>query len=241
MRTVQYMVGFLYGADYRLAPEPEKKPAQGEKREEGEIVSDDDELFKALPPASRKIAAQTVYQIVSHLRVNAIADYYGIQKLAKLSTSKIELILKKEIDFHIIPQVIAEMSTANRDLEIRSVIATATARYIAELASTQALRTIDLEHQLTIEILESCGQRIQKFMEHFNTVQNQHEEVVRKLNGDRDVTATKVRAIMQQLKNTPKCRNCKKDFMCFIDEPANVLAETSRYVLRCRSCQYRHP
>ncbi|KLP04774.1 uncharacterized protein Y057_6527 [Fusarium fujikuroi] len=244
VRTVQYMVAFLYGADYRLAPEPERKPAQhdqGEKREEGEIVSGDDELSKALPPASQKIATQTVYQIVSHLRVNAVADYYGIAKLAKLSTSKIENILKKEMDFHIIPQVIAEMSTANRDFEIRSVIATATARYIAELASTQALRTIDLEHQLTIEILEACGQRIQKPMEHFSTVQNQHEKVVRKLNGDRDVTAAKVRAIMQQLKNTPKCRNCKKDFMCFIDEPANVLAETSRYILRCRACQYRHP
>ncbi|KAF4438047.1 Speckle-type POZ [Fusarium acutatum] len=189
----------------------------------------------------QKIADQTVYQIVPHLRVNAIADYYGIDKLVKLSTSKIELILKKEIDFHVIPQVIAEMSTANRDSEIRSVIASATARYIAELASTQALRTIDLEDQLTIEILEACGKRVQKLMEHFSAVQNQHKEVMRKLEGDRDVTATKVRAIMQQLKNTPKCRNCKKDFLCYIDEPANVLVETSRYVLRCRGCQYRHP
>ncbi|KAF5566748.1 aminopeptidase 2 [Fusarium phyllophilum] len=238
VRTVQYMVGFLYSADYRLAPEPEKKPAQGEKREEGEIVSDDDKMSK---DPSRKIADQTVYQIVSHLRVNAIADYYGIEKLAKLSTSKIEIILKKEVDFHIIPQVIAEMSAANRHLEIRSVIATATARYIAELASTQALRTIDLEHQLTIEILEACGKRVQKLLEHFSAVHNQHEQIIHKLEGDRDVTATKVRAIIQQLKNTPKCRNCKKDFWCWIEEPTNVLVESSRYALRCRGCQYRHP
>ncbi|KAF5656520.1 speckle-type POZ, partial [Fusarium circinatum] len=43
VRTVQYMVGFLYSADYRLAPEPARNPAQqdqGEKEEEGEIVSD---------------------------------------------------------------------------------------------------------------------------------------------------------------------------------------------------------
>ncbi|SCN96766.1 uncharacterized protein FFE2_08592 [Fusarium fujikuroi] len=48
------------------------------------------------------IADQTVYQIVSHLYINAIADYYGIENLAKLSTRKIEHILKKELDFHII-------------------------------------------------------------------------------------------------------------------------------------------
>ncbi|SCN81306.1 uncharacterized protein FFM5_02758 [Fusarium fujikuroi] len=247
VRTVQYMVAFLYGADYRLAPEPERKPAQhgqGEKREEGEIVSGDEELSKVLPPASQKIAAQTVYQIVSHLRVNAIADYYGIAKLAKLSTSKIENILKKEMDFHIIPQIIAEMSTANRDSEIRSVIASATARYIEELASSQVLRTIDLEHHLTIEILEACGKRIQKLVEDLsaaNEASNKYQEVIRKLEGDRDLTATKVRAIMQQLNTTPKCRNCKKDFLSFIAEPANVLAETSRYVLRCRGCGCRHP
>ncbi|KLO89442.1 uncharacterized protein LW93_1501 [Fusarium fujikuroi] len=234
VRTVQYMVAFLYGSDYRLAPEPERKPAQhgqGEKREEGEIVSGDEELSKVLPPPSQKIAAQTVYQIVSHLRVNAIADYYGIAKLAKLSTSKIENILKKEMDFHIIPQIIAEMSTANRDAEIRSVIASATARYIEELASSQVLRTIDLEHHLTIEILEACGKRIQKLVEDLsaaNEASNKYQEVIRKLEGDRDLTATKVRAIMQQLNTTPKCRNCKKDFLSFIAEPANVLAETSR-------------
>ncbi|RBR16951.1 hypothetical protein FVER53590_05706 [Fusarium verticillioides] len=232
LRTVRYMVNFLYSADYRLAPHPETKPAKDENREEGEVVGDEDKTPKD-GQASQKISDQTAYQIVSHLRVNAIADYYGIEKLAKLSTSKIESILKKEVDFHIIPEVIAEMSAANRDLEIRSVIATATARYIAELASTQALRTIDLEHQLTIEILEACGKRVQKLLEHFNTVHNQQSEVIRKLEGDRDVTATKVRTIIQQLKNTPKCRNCKKDFWCWLEEPTNVLADGSRYALRC--------
>ncbi|KAF5232428.1 hypothetical protein FANTH_12972 [Fusarium anthophilum] len=242
VRTVQYMVGFLYGEDYRLAPEPEKRPGQNDQgeKEEGEIVSGGDKIPRD-QQASQKIGDQTVYHIVSHLRVNAIADYYGIAKLAQLSTSKIELILKKEVDFNIIPEVIAEMHAANRDIEIRSVIATATARYIAELASTQALRTVDLEHQLTIEIIEACGKRVQKLMEHFSTVQNQQKEVVRKLEGDRDVTATKVRAIIQQLKNTPKCQNCKKDFWCWIEEPTNALVKTSRYALRCRGCQYRHP
>ncbi|RBA18462.1 hypothetical protein FPRO05_10757 [Fusarium proliferatum] len=58
----------------------------------------------------------------SKIGQKAIANYYSIKKSAKLSTRKIELILKKELDFHIIPLVI----TADRDSDIRSVIASAT-------------------------------------------------------------------------------------------------------------------
>ncbi|KAF5623662.1 speckle-type POZ [Fusarium sp. NRRL 25303] len=90
-------------ADYRLAPEPEKKPGQrdqGEKREEGYRQRQRQDTPR--PSMLQKIADQTVYQIVSHLYINAIADYYGIENLAKLLTRKIEYILKKELDFHII-------------------------------------------------------------------------------------------------------------------------------------------
>ncbi|KAF5671939.1 speckle-type POZ [Fusarium denticulatum] len=242
VRTVQYMVGFLYSADYRLAPEPEKQPAQGEKREEGEIVSDDDNMTES-SRALQRIADETVYKIVSHLRVNAIADYYGIAKLAKLSTRRIDFLLKSKADFSVIPQTIAEMATANRDPETRSVIASATARYIEELTASRALQTIDLEHQLTIEILEACGTRIQKLVEDLsaaNEVNNKHKETIRKLEGDRDLAAEKVRNVMQQVHLTTKCRNCKKDFGCYVEEPANILEELSRYVIRCRGCLCRH-
>ncbi|KAF5533443.1 speckle-type POZ [Fusarium mexicanum] len=78
----------LFVVGYRLF-QTTSHHGQGEKREEGEIVSDDEKIAK------HHSRSQTVYHIVSHLRVNAIADY-GIGKLAKLSTRKIELILRKE-------------------------------------------------------------------------------------------------------------------------------------------------
>ncbi|RKK85210.1 hypothetical protein BFJ71_g14263 [Fusarium oxysporum] len=112
------------------------------------------------PRAPQKIGDKTV----SHLRFNDIADYYNIEKLAKLSTGKIDLILKKEVDFFIIPRIIDEMSTSNRDAVLRSLIVSATARYIEELTSSQVLPTIDLERHVTIEILEACGERIQQLM-----------------------------------------------------------------------------
>ncbi|KAF5603651.1 speckle-type POZ [Fusarium pseudocircinatum] len=75
------------------------------------------------PQASQKIG--------SRLHVNAIADYYGIEELAKLSTSKFEVILK-QLDFLIIPQVTVEISTANRDSETR---------YLTMLATTSRARS----------------------------------------------------------------------------------------------------
>ncbi|KAF4955665.1 hypothetical protein FGADI_4358 [Fusarium gaditjirri] len=244
--TVQYMVTFLYTGDYKLTPEPEKKAPQqdhDDKREEGEIVSDDEKMSQ-YPREPQKVGDKTVYQIASHLRVNAIADYYNIDKLAKLSTGKINLILKKEVDFFIIPQIIAEMNTANRDSELRSLIASATARYIEELASSQVLRTIDLEHHLTIEILEACGQRIQQLMEDLSAahkMKGHYKEAEHKQEQAKNVLLAKFRTVSQQLQNTPKCRNCKKDFGCYIEEPTLLFTEVSPYVLRCGGCGCRHP
>ncbi|EWZ43564.1 hypothetical protein FOZG_04656 [Fusarium oxysporum Fo47] len=166
------------------------------------------------PRAPQKIRDKTI----SHLRFNDIADYYNIKKLAKLSTGKIDLILKKEVDFFIIPRIIDEMSTSNRDAVLRSLIVSATARYIEELTSSQVLPTIDLEHHVTIEILEACGERIQQLI---NTVAN-------------------INNAMELLKNTQKCRNCTKEFGCYLQEPSFGSGEGSPYVLRCSGCLCRH-
>ncbi|KAF5589509.1 speckle-type POZ [Fusarium pseudoanthophilum] len=245
--TVQSMVTFLYTAEYEIAPEPEKATAQhdhDEKKDEGEIASDDGKMSED-PRAPQEIGEKSVYQIVSHLRVNAIADYYGIEKLVKLSTSKIQAILQGHLDFVIIPQVIAEMSIANRDAQIRSVVARATARYIQQLASSQLLRTIDLEHHLTIEILEACGARVQRLQEDYRAAHTLKDKLQTE-NIERERTryrlVAKAKNLFALLKSTTKCRNCKKEFGCHIEEPADVAVQQglATYVLRCRGCGCRH-
>ncbi|KAM5387436.1 hypothetical protein ACJA88_001788 [Fusarium oxysporum] len=166
-------VTFLYTGDYELAPETEK-PVQvkdrDEKSEDGEVHSDQDKMSEDSFPSSKETEDKTAEKIISHLRVNAIADYYDIAKLGKLSTSKIEAILRDDLNFLIIPQVIQEMSISNRDVDLRSLIASATAKYIEELTSSQVLRALDLEHNLAMEILEACGRRIQELVEDASTV-----------------------------------------------------------------------
>ncbi|RKL16338.1 hypothetical protein BFJ70_g15089 [Fusarium oxysporum] len=140
-----------------------------EKSEDGEVHSDQDKMSEDSFPSSKETEDKTAEKIISHLRVNAIADYYDIAKLGKLSTSKIEAILRDDLNFLIIPQVIQEMSISNRDVDLRSLIASATAKYIEELTSSQVLRALDLEHNLAMEILEACGRRIQELVEDAST------------------------------------------------------------------------
>ncbi|SCO82805.1 uncharacterized protein FRV6_07018 [Fusarium oxysporum] len=107
--TVQSMVTFLYTGDYELAPETEK-PVQvkdrDEKSEDGEVHSDQDKISVDSFASSKETEDKTAEKIISHLRVNAIADYYSIAKLGKLSTSMIEAILRDDLNSLIIPQVI---------------------------------------------------------------------------------------------------------------------------------------
>ncbi|KAH7490035.1 hypothetical protein FOMA001_g2408 [Fusarium oxysporum f. sp. matthiolae] len=229
--TVQNMVDFLYTGDYKLAPKPEKKPAQhdhDEKRDEGEIDSDEDKMSE---------------DPEHHRRLETRLPNRFIEKLAKISTAKIELILKTEVDFLIIPQIIEEMSTSNRTADLRSLIAPATARYIEELTSSQVLRTIDLEHHLTIEVLGACGERIQQLMEDFSAahgLKNRYKQAKDLHERGQNLTVAKFRSVIEQLKTTPKCRNCNREFGCYIEEPPSGLTEGNNFVLRCAGCQCRH-
>ncbi|ENH69794.1 hypothetical protein FOC1_g10009294 [Fusarium oxysporum f. sp. cubense race 1] len=237
--TVQSMVTFLYTGDYVLAPETEKSVQvkdRDEKSEDGEVHSDQDKMSEDSFASSKETEDKTAEKIISYLSVNAIADYYNIAKLGKLSTSKIEAILRDDLNFLIIPQVIQEMSISNRDADLRSLIASATAKYIEELTSSQVLRALDLEHDLAIEILEACGRRIQELVEDASTA--------RELQKIRERVSTlsivKISSAIDLLKKTNRCRHCNNLFGCYIEEPTSVLTGGSAYVLRCESCGCRH-
>jgi hypothetical protein len=239
--TVQNMVTFLYTGDYELASETEKKPIQVIEQDhdgdsQGDQTDGEEDKMSEDSPASEETEDKTAENILSHLRVNAIADYYNIEKLATLSTSKIETILHNDLNFLILPQIIQEMSISNRDADLRSLIASVTAKYIEELTSSQVLRTLDLEHNLAIEILEACGGRIQKLMEDLVAARELEKLQARVKN----LSLVKISTVIELLKKTHRCRHCSKEFGCYIEEPATVLTEGSSYVLRCGGCGCRH-
>ncbi|KAG5770161.1 hypothetical protein H9Q72_002826 [Fusarium xylarioides] len=228
--TVQSMVTFLYTGDYELVLETEK-PVEAkdtdEKSADGEIHNDEDNMSQA--PSEYIDNAEE--QILSHLRVNAIADYYNVEKLGKLSTLKIEAILRSHLDFLIIPQIIQEMSISNRDADLRHVIASAVAKYIEELTWSEALRTLDLERELAIDILEACGQRIQELVYELgdaNQQKDSYKSAQELQEGANLLIISKVQKLISVLGNNTRCRHCSKEFGCYIEEPGSNLAQFIR-------------
>ncbi|KAH7247525.1 uncharacterized protein BKA55DRAFT_595139 [Fusarium redolens] len=84
---------------------------------------------------------ETVEDLLSHLRVNAIADYYNIQNLAQLANSQIRVILEK-----------GQMLI---DPDVCSIIASAAATCVEELSELQAFQEVELKHNLSMEILRA--------------------------------------------------------------------------------------
>ncbi|KAH6867184.1 hypothetical protein B0T10DRAFT_502559 [Thelonectria olida] len=87
------MISFLYTGEYYISPNynPLRLSSAFTKIEASRSCL-------VLPEGSG-----TVETLLSHLRVNAIASYYDIQRLARLANSKILCILEKSQDAEIFP------------------------------------------------------------------------------------------------------------------------------------------
>ncbi|KAF5580594.1 speckle-type POZ [Fusarium subglutinans] len=161
--AVRSMVTFLYTGDYDPRTDKLQMPLQSDddvKNEEAEIHDSQGDSMSEDSEASGPERERTTEDILFHLRVNAIADYYKIEKLVKLSTTKIGTIFEIDQDFRIFPTVIQEMSVSNRETDLESIIASAMANCVEELTASQRLPTLDLENSLAIGIIEACDAAI---------------------------------------------------------------------------------
>ncbi|KAM0289595.1 hypothetical protein ACHAO9_005877 [Fusarium lateritium] len=75
--TVRYMISFLYTGGYRVETESEGSPIPCDEQFQ-------DEADSSSQPCSESEAMENenADTILSHLRVNAIADYYNVENLA---------------------------------------------------------------------------------------------------------------------------------------------------------------
>jgi hypothetical protein len=184
---------------------------------------------------------ETVEDLLSHLRVNAIADYYNIQNLAQLANSKIRVILEEGQNANMFPRVVQEVSSSNRDPDIRSIIASAAATCIEELSELKAFQDVELEHNLSTEILRACSERIQTLQRHLDVAQ-QNVIIYQEFRDDeRRVKESVIEQIdksMDLLKQTYGCRHCAKGFGCYFEKKG--LEGHPSYILRCKECRCRH-
>ncbi|CEI67519.1 hypothetical protein FVEN_g5618 [Fusarium venenatum] len=232
--TVQYMIAFLYAGEYQIHSKRAKKSTSDDAHNQ-------DDTDEASQYSIKQPEDETVDDLISHLRVNAIADYYNIQKLAQLATSKIQAILDKGQSAEVFPQIIQEVSTSNRDPDIDSIIASAAVAHIEELCELEAFQDMEFDDDLTVEMFRACAKRINALERRLDDA---HQNVVtyQELRDDekkaKEFVIEQMDKSMDLLGETDGCRNCNENFGCYFEKRGPEWQPF--YLLRCQNCRCRH-
>jgi hypothetical protein len=185
---------------------------------------------------------ETTENILSHLRVNAIADYYNVENLAQLANSKIKAILEQGQEAELFPPLIQEMSKSNRDAELCTIVASAAAEHMKDLIKLQDFQDVELGHTLVFGIFRALTMKINEVQSQLEASQRlaaSYESIAAEESESARLFEERVDYSLNQLENTTKCRHCAKDFGGILEEcgPGSPVS----HILRCRDCRCQHP
>lgn len=231
------MISFLYTGEYQVETKSEDSP----------IPSDEqchDEANSISQPCSGpdSMKNETIENILSHLRVNAIADYYNVESLVQLANSKIQANLEQGQEADLFPRVIQEMSKSNRDDKLCAIVASATAECMGELIELQGFQDVELEHNLVFEMLRALTKKIKEVQSQLRASQRLAASYEKTIVGEfksNKLYRERVDLSVATLEDTRICRNCAKVFGCTFE--ARGPGSSVSHVLRCRDCLCRHP
>lgn len=231
------MISFLYRGEYQICSKRQHKSGS----DDGHDQESTDHLSQCSSAPSELAEDETVEDLLAHLRVNAIADYYDIQNLTQYANSKIRAILEEGQDAKVFPQVIQELSASNRDPDIHSIIASAAVACIGGFCELKAFQDVKLEHSLFTEILHACSERIQTLQRQLDVAQ--HNVVIyQELRDDerrgKESVIKQIDRSMDLLKQTYGSRHCAKGFGCYFEKMD--LEGHPSYIIRCEECRCRH-
>jgi hypothetical protein len=231
------MISFLYRGEYQICSERQ----HGSSSDDGHDQGNTDYLSQCSSTPIELAENETTKDLLAHLRVNAIADYYNVQSLTEYANSKIRAILEEGKDAKVFPQVIQELSASNRDPDIYSIIASAAVAHIEELCELKAFQELKLEHNLFTEIFRACSERIQTLQRRLDVAQ-QNVVIYQELRDDerrgKESVIKQMDKSVELLKQTYGCRHCAKGFGCYFEKMG--LEGHPSYVIRCKECRCRH-
>ncbi|KAL6922373.1 hypothetical protein FSST1_006399 [Fusarium sambucinum] len=168
--TVQHMIQYLYTEYYQIYSESGHTSSDNEQNDDrhgddghGDDTNHDDtdHASQSSFPIPELDYKEIADEMASHLRVNAIADYYNIPNLVQLAASRFRNILERNQHAVLFPPILQEISTTNRDPELRSMIASAVIPRVHQLSKLKAFQDIELEHDVVVEIFRACGEKMQ--------------------------------------------------------------------------------
>ncbi|EHK24280.1 uncharacterized protein TRIVIDRAFT_54366 [Trichoderma virens Gv29-8] len=173
---------------------------------------------------------------LTHVRVNAIADYYGIHRLTLLANQKIQQVYQDKWNAKAFLASTREALDNTGDKKLHSVMALLAAQHLEELMASSKMA--DLVGDFAAEVLRYHALKFEA------TKQEQHQKAaVLATTQAAEAKTARVIANIDRLVTTmcdrEYCRNtaCEMEFGCHIEKLAG---DEPNYVLRCSYCRCRH-
>ncbi|TQW01058.1 BTB/POZ domain-containing protein [Cordyceps javanica] len=217
--TVEKMVEFLYTGDYG-SPLHEAQETN-DASVAGSTASDDD--------------------LLQHISLNSIADYYGIKALAELSKAKLQQASENASNKASLLDAAKEALGQTGDLTLHAMLAKLTAKNIRQYLETDQLA--ELVGNFGIEILRDIVAAEDTMRSNITHLQFELEAERARHEGAKARSTRIVENInncMNTLKESEGCRNqsCRAKFNCYIEERGQSFEPL--FLLRCSECRCRH-
>lgn len=229
--TVRRMVAFLYKGDYDVDDTAPVQDATERPPTPAEAPN------KSPAPPKVEDKDKTFDDLRSHIMVNSIAAHYDIKGLTELVSTKIQKLLQTVKGTRKLTKFIQLMSISKGCATLHSTIAPRLAVNIEKLADSETFVSIDLDKDLSKQLLRSCALRIKELHKQVAA----HKAALIKESAAKQtlqITVNNFNKVIKTLGNTSSCRNCREKFSCYIESKD---ASLPAFLLRCNKCLCRHP
>ncbi|UKZ80326.1 hypothetical protein TrVFT333_008084 [Trichoderma virens FT-333] len=250
--TVRRMVEFLYTGNYDCNQPQEQNTAATTDAATPTTVkstssssSTTTDVALPVPTAATTTSTQDT---LTHVRVNAIADYYGIHRLTLLANQKIQQVYQDKWNAKAFLASTREALDNTGDKKLHSVMALLAAQHLEELMASSKMA--DLVGDFAAEVLryhalkfEATKQEQHQSIQLEQAAAQQREAAVLATTQAAEAKTARVIANIDRLVTTmcdrEYCRNtaCEMEFGCHIEKLAG---DEPNYVLRCSYCRCRH-
>lgn len=176
--------------------------------------------------------------LLQHVYVNSIADYYNVKTLANLTRAKLRDALQNQSNAMLVLDAAKEALSRTGDTTLHDMLADAAANntklyletdQLAELIGRFGIgilrRVIDVEEELRLKILVLQEERGSE-EDHRKRAEARSAKIIENINDCADT-----------LKERDECRNCRAGFNCYIEQRGQPFEPL--FSLRCARCQCR--
>ncbi|KAF4965135.1 hypothetical protein FSARC_7002 [Fusarium sarcochroum] len=145
--TVRRMIIFIYTGDYSLEPTCKEPNTPSDPPKESSVV------------ISSTKEDDIPTELLCHLRMNSIGDYYDIQGLVEYANAKMQPLLQNS-QTESLPQLVQEVSDSTGDTVLHSIVASLVASHIEDVVDLPAFSQIKPRGSIMITILNACASRV---------------------------------------------------------------------------------